>query len=169
MEPGERVTTLLSLSSFDSARFLVMITRQGEVKKTALQEFASVRSNGLIAMGLEAGDELVEVKSVSDDDTVLVLTEQGQSIRFAARSLRGASRTSGGVRGVRLQGSDKVIAMDVVDPIGELLLLSTHGVGKRTPVAEFPTQARGGQVFGLCESTIAVRSWQPAWSSRIRK
>jgi len=166
MEPGERVTALLGLSAFDSDRYLVMATREGEVKKTALQEFASVRSNGLIAMNLESGDELVEVKSTGEADDVLLVTEQGQSVRFGVKGLRAASRTSGGVRGIKLAANDSVIAMNVLDPSSDVLLLSARGVGKRTPTSEFPTQARGG--LGVRAMRVSDRTG-PLVAARVVK
>jgi DNA gyrase subunit A len=105
-----------------------------------------VRSLGLIAMDLEPGDELIGARLVSADDQVLLITERGQAIRFEVQELRSASRTSGGVRGIRLDGKDNVVTLCAVgkDSDVELLVVTTNGYGKRTPVTEYPTHGRGG-------------------------
>ena len=95
-------------------------------------------------MDLEEGDELVAAGLATDKDDVILITEQGQSIRFAVKSLRSSSRTSGGVRGVRLEEGDKLVSMDVVIPDAYLLVVTVNGYGKLTPIAEYKQQSRGG-------------------------
>jgi DNA gyrase subunit A len=121
-----------------------MATRLGEVKKTTADKFAAVRSSGLIAMDLEKGDELVAARLATDKDDMLLVTQEGQSIRFAVSKLRDASRTSGGVRGIRLSASDQVVAMDVMQPDGYVLVTTSGGFGKLTPVDAYPQQHRAG-------------------------
>jgi len=144
MDAKERVTALVAVDVFSEDKFLVIATSKGEVKKTSLSEFSSVRSNGLIAMDLEQGDELIAARLAGADDQVIIITEKGQSIRFAVSDLRAASRTSGGVRGIRLTAGDRVVSMDVVDPEAALFVISANGYGKRTPLKAYPLQARGG-------------------------
>ena len=144
VDPGETVTAVEAMSSLDDGDYFLMATRRGEIKKTPVREFASVRSSGLIAMSLEAGDEMVAVHYCRRGSEVMLVTEQGQAIRFAEAELRAASRTSGGVRGIRLGAGDNVVTMDVVDPELDLLVVTANGFGKRTALAEFPTQGRGG-------------------------
>ncbi len=144
LDPSETVTAVVAVPSFDVGDYFLMATRLGEIKKTPLPDFSSVRSNGLIAMSLENGDELVHVRYCRRDSDVILVTEQGQSIRFAEMQLRAASRQSGGVRGIRLDPGDRVVAMDIVDPNSDLLVVTQNGVGKRTPLREFPRQGRGG-------------------------
>jgi len=108
IDPTERVTAMVAIENFSPGFFLLMATRLGEVKKTAIAEFASVRSNGLIAMDLEEGDELVAAGLGADESEVILASGKGQTIRFASRDLRSASRTSGGVRGMRLAPGDQV-------------------------------------------------------------
>ena len=132
------------MPKFVARDYMVMATRRGEVKKTSLDEFAVVRSLGLIAMDLEPGDELIGARLVGADDQVLLVTERGQAIRFEVQELRSASRTSGGVRGIRLDDNDNVVALCAVIHDAELLVVTTSGYGKRTPVAEYPTHGRGG-------------------------
>ncbi len=144
IDTSERVTAIVSVPKFQSLDFLVMATRLGEVKKTALDEFAVVRRMGLNAMDLEEGDELIGARLVHANDTVFLVTTHGQSIRFSVGDLRSASRASGGVRGIRLEDGDSVVALDVAHKGGELLVVTARGYGKRTPVEEYTTQGRGG-------------------------
>jgi DNA gyrase subunit A len=121
-----------------------MGTQKGEIKKSSLEVFDSIRSSGIIAMALEKGDELVAADMATDDDDVVLITENGESILFAVSSLRSSSRTSGGVRGVRLEGSDKLVSMSVVIPNAYLLVVTVNGYGKLTPIEEYKKQSRGG-------------------------
>jgi DNA gyrase subunit A len=145
LEPREIVTAVLAAPDFENNRFLVMATRLGEIKKTPLKDFAQVRRNGLIAMDLEPGDELCWVRHCPEGAHVMMATEQGQAARFSVDLLRSASRTSGGVRGMRLQKGDRVAGMDVVDPDGEVLIVTQHGMGKRTRADAYATKGRGIQ------------------------
>jgi DNA gyrase subunit A len=144
IDQNETVTAVVSVPKFVARDYMVMATRRGEVKKTSLDEFAVVRSLGLIAMDLEPGDELIGARLVGADDQVLLATEHGQAIRFEVQELRSASRTSGGVRGIRLDESDNVVSLCAIIPDSELLVVTTRGYGKRTPVGEYPTHGRGG-------------------------
>ena len=144
IDQNETVTAVVSVPKFVARDYMVMATRRGEVKKTSLDEFAVVRSLGLIAMDLEPGDELIGARLVGADDQVLLATEHGQAIRFEVQELRSASRMSGGVRGIRLDESDNVVSLCAIIPDSELLVVTTRGYGKRTPVDEYPTHGRGG-------------------------
>jgi DNA gyrase subunit A len=143
IEPDEKVTAILAAPDFENSDFLVFATRAGEVKKTALKGFSQVRKNGLRAMDLEEGDELLAVKHCRAGDDVILVTERGQSARFNVDVLREASRVSGGVRGIRLTQSDHLAAMDVVEPDAQLLVVTSNGFGKRTPLSAYPTKGRG--------------------------
>jgi DNA gyrase subunit A len=159
IDTKERVTAIVAITTFSEDKFLVIATSKGEVKKTNLAEFSSVRSNGLIAMDLEQGDELIAARLAGADDQVILITESGQSIKFAVSDLRAASRTSGGVRGIRVAAEDRVVAMDVVDPEAHLFVISAYGFGKRTPLDSYPLQARGGsgvRTFKVVEKTGKV-------------
>jgi len=123
---------------------MIVATRLGEVKKTKLDEFSSVRTSGLIAMDLEKGDDLIAARIAKPDDEVLMVTEKGQSIKFPVLQLRSASRSSGGVRGIRLVAKDKVIGMDIVDPKAHMLVITSKGFGKMTLLPSYPLQKRGG-------------------------
>ena len=144
IDQEESVTAVVCVPKFVARDYMVVATKRGEVKKTSLDEFAVVRSLGLIAMDLEPGDELIGARLVGATDQVILVTEHAQSIRFEVQELRAASRTSGGVRGIRLDDNDSVVALCHVTPGAELLVVTTRGYGKRTPVGEYPTQGRGG-------------------------
>jgi DNA gyrase subunit A len=156
---NERVTAMVALADFKPHSYLLLATRNGEIKKTTADNFASVRSSGLIAMDLEPGDELVTACLATDKDDVLLVTQQGQAIRFAVSDLRSASRTSGGVRAIRLAASDQVVGMDIARPKGYVLAVTAGGFGKLTPVAAYPRQHRAGggvKTFKLVEKTSRV-------------
>jgi DNA gyrase subunit A len=141
---SERVTAMVSVTDFKPDTYLLMATCRGEIKRTPLDSFASVRSSGLIAMDLEEGDELVSARLAADQDDVILVTEEGQSIRFAASELRASSRTSGGVCGIRLGTEDQVVGMDIAYPDAFLLVVTTGGFGKLTPISAYPRQHRAG-------------------------
>jgi DNA gyrase subunit A len=156
---GERVTDVVSMADLRSDVYLLMATSRGEIKKTALERFASVRSSGLIAMDVEEGDDLVAVRLATDQDEIMVVTEKGQSIRFPVSSLRASSRTSGGVRAMRLIEGDLMVSMDVADPNGFVLIVSANGFGKLTRMVNYPLQKRGGigvRTFKIMEKTGGV-------------
>ncbi|MGI9145377.1 MAG: DNA gyrase subunit A [Chloroflexota bacterium] len=143
IEPGENVTAILAAPDFENSDFLIFATRRGEVKKSALKDFAQVRSNGLRAMNLEDGDELLDVKHCRSGEEVILVTEQGRSARFNIDSLREASRVSGGVRGIRLAADDFMASMDVVIADAQLLVVTRNGYGKRTPLSAYAVKGRG--------------------------
>ena len=143
IDQQEQITATVVIRDYDKDA-MVMATALGEVKKTPLSEFASVRRAGLIAMDLEANDTFVSAKVVHDDDDVIVVTSDGQSVRFPVAELRSASRASGGVRGVRLGKGARLMSMEVASAGDQLLTLSANGYGKRTPMEEYPTHHRGG-------------------------
>ena len=144
MDAKELITAVVAASDFQPGWYMVMATRSGEVKRTALSDFAVVRSNGLIAMDLEKDDELIGAKLASEESQVMLVTGKGQSIKFDSRAIRTSFRTSGGVRGIRLGSNDTVISMDIVSPQDHLLTVTTQGFGKHTPVSSYPLQGRGG-------------------------
>ena len=124
---------------------MVMATAGGEVKKTPLADFKEVRRNGKIAMDLEKDDEFIAAKLVHENDEIVMITTNGQATRFPVTDLRSASRTSGGVRGIKLAKGGKVVSLEVVTPGCELFSITENGYGKRTPFEDYPTHHRGGQ------------------------
>jgi DNA gyrase subunit A len=145
IDPKEQVTALVVSHDSKPGLYMVMATSRGIVKKTSFDNFATVRSNGLIAMKLVGGEDLIAAEVVTQDDEVLMVSEQGQGIRFAVMGLRPASRTSGGVRGIKLDKGDHMVAMNKVFADALMLSVTEKGYGKRTRVRNFPLQARGGK------------------------
>jgi len=140
----ERITEILPVTEFIPGYFLLMMTSKGIIKRTALENFSSVRSNGIIAMKLPKGQELISTRIATDQDDLIVVSEKAQAIRFPAAELRIASRTSGGVRGMRIAPDDRVVQMDVVLPDASLLVLTKSGQGKCSRLANYRQQSRGG-------------------------
>ncbi|MCH8815615.1 MAG: DNA gyrase subunit A [Chloroflexi bacterium] len=144
LDQKERVTAVVRSPVEPEQGFMVVASKQGEVKKTPLKNFENVRRDGLIAMNLEPDDELVSAKLANDTDDVILVTALGQSLRFSVKTLRSASRLSGGVRGIRLAPGDYVVGMEVAYKGQALLVASENGMGKRTDVDDYPKQGRGG-------------------------
>jgi len=143
---NETITSVLPVSSFDKSEYLIMATRNGKIKRTHLNEFAAVRSNGLIAIRLEDNDELSFVWETSGNGEVIMTTAEGKTIRFREEEVRPMGRDTVGVNAIRLVNpTDYVVGMDLVDPGADLLIITSNGIGKRTPLEEFPTHGRYGQ------------------------
>jgi DNA gyrase subunit A len=155
LEQGEEIRSILPMEA--SAQHLIMVTTNGTIKKTKLSEFSNLRANGLIAIRLNAQVKLVSVAPTTGNDHVLLLTRGGKSIRFKESDARAMGRATTGVRGILLTKGDQVIGMEVFAPelaknedgrkkiFRDVLTISEHGIGKRTSIADFPTQKRGGQ------------------------
>jgi len=124
---------------------LITATKKGIMKKTVLQEYDSSRRDGLIALTLDEGDELIGVKLTQGLDDILLATKNGIAIRFAESNVRNMGRTARGVKGIRLEANDEVVGMDVIGDEGELLTMSVNGFAKRTNLKEFRVQGRGGK------------------------
>jgi DNA gyrase subunit A len=145
LQRGESVTAVISVPDFAKKGYLLMATRMGKIKRTSLKQFSSVRSSGLIAINLDDGDELRWVKSTTGKQQVIMVTERGQAILFAESDIRPMGRVAAGVMGVRLQPKDRVAAVDVTIPKGELLVVTENGFGKRTELGMYPLQSRYGK------------------------
>jgi DNA gyrase subunit A len=145
MQPDESVTTLMKVKEYPASSYLFFTTRLGQVKRTSLDQFASVRSTGLIAIGIEPGDELAWVRITNGSDEVVLVTEGGQAIKFPETDVRPMGRPAAGVIGIRMAPGDRVIASEVVDSNSDLLVVSQKGLGKRTAIDEFRGQGRGGK------------------------
>ena len=144
MEAGERITAPIQVQDFQAGGYILMASRGGEIKKTPLEAFANIRSNGLKAFSLEPGDELVSATLANDEDDYIMVTKQGQALMANVGQLRSASRNSGGVRGIKLLSGDNTISMDIVAPDHHLIVMSIHGVGKLTRLDAHHVQKRGG-------------------------
>ena len=146
-QPDERIAQVLDIPDYEVAPYLVLATRNGLVKKTALREYDNGRSNGLIAVNLREGDELLAAALISDQDDLLLVSQQASSIRFRAddEALRPMGRATSGVMGMRLRDGDELLAMAVAnEPEAALLVVTDGGYGKRSSLAEYRLQGRGG-------------------------
>jgi DNA gyrase subunit A len=141
---GERVTAIVSVNEFRPGNYLLMATNRGEIKKTSVDSFSSVRSSGLIAMDLAKADSLVAACLAVEQDDVILVTQQGQSVRFPVSELRASLRASGGVRAIKLAPGDMVVGMDITPPDAFVLVVTAGGYGKLTPVVSYPRQHRAG-------------------------
>jgi len=146
-QPDETIAQVLALRDYEVAPYLVLATRDGLVKKTALGEFDSNRSGGVIAINLREGDAVIAARLVSADDDLLLISRKGQSIRFHAddEALRPMGRATSGVIGMRFRQGDELLAMMVAQPDAFVFTATDGGFAKRTPIDEYPVQGRGGQ------------------------
>lgn len=144
LQPEEMVSAVINVSKQHDAANLIMCTTHGVVKKTPFEQYQNVRSNGLIAINLDQGDELKWIRMTGGDNEVVISTAQGQAIRFHEKDVRPMGRVSRGVRGIRLRTGDRVIGMDIVEEGSSIFVISKYGYGKRTKVAQFTAHARGG-------------------------
>jgi DNA gyrase subunit A len=142
LDAGEYITAAVSVPNFDTVEYITLATRTGKIKRMALSELAAVRPSGIIAIGLENGDELGWARLTHGDNEIILVTEQGQALRFAENQVRSMGRTAGGVTGIRLGTKDKVTSMEVIEEGGDLLLVTTQGYGKRTPLTDYPVKGR---------------------------
>ena len=147
MNSNERIAALLAVRDWPSQngqQFIVMGTQRGSVKKMDLTAFSNPRSGGIIAMGVQPGDTVIAAELTTGRDQVFLGTQAGMSIRFAEGDVRTMGRAAYGVRGIKLRGDDKVVAMEVVESGGTILTVTEHGYGKRTELKEYRVQSRGG-------------------------
>jgi len=140
--PHETITATVAVPDFDEAQYCTMMTRKGRIKRVALSEFAAVRPSGLIAMGLADDDELGWVRTTTGDNEVIIISECGQALRFHEKEVRSMGRPAQGVKGIRLRANDKVVGMEIVEPGGDLLVVTTNGFGKRTSLDEYTPKGR---------------------------
>jgi len=143
LAPQERIEAIIDTRDYETARFLVTVTKLGTAKKTPFGDYDS-RNQTLVAIKLNDGDEVVSVRTTGGENDVLIFTANGQGIRFPEADLRPMGRATQGVRGIRLRAGDEVVAAKSSADGEEVLLLTSNGYGKRTPIAQFPRQGRGG-------------------------
>ncbi|MQF49104.1 DNA gyrase subunit A, partial [SAR202 cluster bacterium AC-647-N09_OGT_505m] len=156
---GERVNAVVITPNLQQDGYILLGTRMGEIKRMNFSSMSNIRSNGLISMDLEPGDEVVSAWLAGEDDEVVMVTEMGMAARFPIANVRVSSRTSGGVRGIRLDSGDRVMSMDVVIPGAQLLVLSRNGFGKLTPIQAYRRTKRGAKgviTFRITDKTGTV-------------
>jgi len=146
MRPEDGVAAVIDTRDYESFRYLLIATKGGMVKKTLFREYDSSRKEGIIALNLREGDEVVRVRPTSGNDDILLITRKGKAIRFSEDKARPMGRTATGVIGIRLDSDDEVVSCDVIhEEAGELLVVTQFGYGKRTRLSEFPRKGRGGK------------------------
>ncbi len=145
LQAGEKITAVVPMKEYDDEKFLLMATRGGMVKKTPMNEYENVRKNGLQAIVLKDGDELIEVKATDNTEDVFLVTKKGMCIRFHETDVRITGRVSMGVIGMKFDEDDEIIGMQIESQGECLLVASEYGYGKRTPISEFTAQYRGGK------------------------
>ena len=156
IEPDERIETILTVKDDVREGFLFMGTKQGLVKKTPLEEFKNLRKNGLIAINLREGDELLKVKITRGDADIIMITQNGYAIKFNEKSVRPMGRTASGVRAINLKDDDIAVCMDIAVKGEEVLVISENGFGKRTPIEQYKIQQRNG--VGLITYKISEKT-----------
>jgi DNA gyrase subunit A len=156
MEDGERIAAMLAVKEFEDAKFVVMGTRRGVIKRTALSAFSNPRAGGIIAMGVEEGDAVIAVLVTDGKGEIFIGTHNGMAIRFEEGDVRAMGRAAYGVRGITLRDDDYVVAVEAVRPAGSLLTVTERGYGKRTELEEYRVQSRGG--VGVINISTSVRN-----------
>lgn len=159
IEPGEKVSAMIAGRGIEEESFLMFVTRQGTVKRTAQGLFKNIRSNGIRALSLDEGDELMTVLQTNGKCDILITTKDGMSIRFDENDVRAMGRDAVGVRGIRLREGDLVVGAAIATEGSALLSITENGYGKRTDVAEFSVQNRGGmgvKSYNVTEKTGLV-------------
>lgn len=145
LQPNEKVTAVIPIKEFEKNKFLILSTQKGIIKKTELSQFDTSRKSGLIAINLRQDDELISVKLTDGKQEVIIVTREGQSIRFNEDDVRDMGRSAMGVKAMNLSDEDIVVAMELVEEGSDLLVVSESGFGKRTSLDEYRTQTRGGK------------------------
>lgn len=156
IEQDERIETVLTIRDNITEGYLFMATKQGLVKKTPLSEFKNLRKNGLIAINLKEGDELLKVKVTRGDADIIIVSEGGNAIKFNETDVRPMGRTASGVKSMNLREDDIAVCMDIASDEEDLLVISENGFGKRTPLTEYKRQNRGG--VGLITYKISEKT-----------
>ena len=170
LSPQENVSAILYLDGKEKLEFLMMITKNGTIKKTELSEFKNIRRTGLIAIKLKNSDLLDWVKPVEDKDEILITTAKGQAIRFKESDVRGMGRGASGVRGIRLKNGDEVVTMNVITPTDirdkiKSLIVTENGCGKMTDINEYRLQSRGGS--GIRTAKVTPKTGRVVWSTTL--
>jgi len=167
MEEGEKIAAMLAVKEFEDDKFVVMGTRHGVIKKTALSAFSNPRAGGIIAMGVEEGDSVITILVSDGKGEIFIGTRNGMAIRFPEDDVRPMGRTAYGVRGITLRDDDVVVAMEVVQPVGTLLTVTERGYGKRTEMEEYRVQSRGG--VGVINISTSARNGQVVGVSYVEE
>ncbi|BAH05058.1 DNA gyrase A subunit [Clostridium kluyveri NBRC 12016] len=153
LDGDEQIQAVISFKEIDDDNYFIMATKRGLVKKTEINQYASIRKNGLNAINLRDGDELIGVKMTTGDSEVLIFTKNGYAIRFSEKDVRPTGRNTTGVKAITLRKKDIAVAMDIASNKEDILVVSENGFGKRTPVTEYTIHKRGGKGIITYKST----------------
>ena len=145
LAPAEKIAAFVSVKTFDPGRYVLLATRKGIVKKTEISAFANPRAAGIVALGVEDDDALIEAVLTSGKDEILIGTREGMAIHFVEEDVRPMGRAAYGVKGIELDRGDEVVGLEVVGAGGTVLTLTSNGYGKRTAIEEYRLQSRGGK------------------------
>lgn len=167
IEPDERIETILTVKDDNKSGYLFMGTKHGIVKKTPIEEFKHLRKNGLIAINLREGDELLKVKITKGDANIIVITQNGYALKFNEKDVRAMGRTASGVKAINLKNDDIAVCMDIAVDDEKLLVISENGYGKRTPISEYKLQNRGG--VGLITYKISDKTGKIAGATLCKE
>lgn len=169
LDEGEKVCAILPVRKFpetEGQEYIVTCTKKGKIKKTDILSYSNPRSNGLIACGIEDGDELIAVKITNGENDILLSTANGMAIRFLETDVRSFGRQAVGVRGIKLKGEDEVVSMEVLKSDATILTVTKNGYGKRTEISEYRRQSRGG--YGLITIKVDARNGQVVAAMQVQ-
>jgi DNA gyrase subunit A len=172
LAPGEKITATMNSNDLESAKFIMMATTGGTIKKTPVKDFENVRRSGLIAIKLKGGDSLEWVHTTTGKDDVILVTSNAMSICFNEKDVRSMGRVASGVRGIKMKGEDRVVGMGVVNKDEDktkvmLMVVTENGYGKRTPLKEYKTQKRGGS--GIRTGKVTEKTGKLATGRIVQK
>ena len=156
LEEGEKIAAMIRTSDFDEGKYIVMVTRKGKIKRTALTAYKNVRKNGLIAIGLDEGDEIAGVRMTDGNSELFIATRNGMAIRIAENKMRALSRSAHGVKAIKLRGDDAVVSMARMREGASLLTITEKGYGRRTALDAYKIQNRGG--YGLKNYSVSEKN-----------
>lgn len=162
LAPSEKVSAMLPSNEIENDKFIIMVTKNGTIKKTPIEDFANVRRSGLIAIKLRDNDNLEWVKASKGNENIILVTRGGQAIRFKEKDVRPMGRTASGIRGIKIKSNDTVVGMGIFDPsidkTASLLVIMEHGYGKQTPLNAYKVQGRGGSGIKTAKITSKTGS-----------
>ena len=145
LSEGEKIAAMIKTTDFDEGKYIIMVTKNGIVKKTPIKDYENIRKTGLAAINLRDDDKLIEVKITDNTEDIFLFTKYGQCIRFKETDVRSTGRTTMGVIGMNLSDGDEVIAMQMASQGDSIMIVSERGLGKCTLISEFTAQNRGGK------------------------
>ena len=164
LSPDERINAILPLRDYTDAKYVLLVTAKGVVKKVEITEFSRPRSSGIIAVDLDENDQLVGAQTTDGQRDIMLFSDAGKVVRFHEKHIRAMGRAARGVRGIKLGENQNVISLIVVKGDGTILTATEKGYGKRTPMSDFPVKGRGGQ--GVISIQTSERN---GWSSALSR